>query len=71
MTDAEPASSLISAQFQVIMGRQIRVIALTSFRNPFRHLVGNTIVLKYNMSEVSGPERTLALRWASPNWSVE
>jgi len=56
MTDAEPASSLISAQLQVIIGRQIRVIALTSFRYPFCHLVGDASILKYNMSEMCGPE---------------
>ena len=53
MTDAEPASSLISAQLQVIIGRQIRVIALTSFRCPFRHLVGDTNTLKYNIAAVT------------------
>jgi hypothetical protein len=55
MTDAEPASSLISAQFQVIIGRQIRVIALTPFRCSLRHLAGDTSTLKYNMSEMGGP----------------
>ena len=55
MTDAEPASSLISAQFQVIIGRQIRVIALTPFRCPFRRLAGYASSLKYNMSEARRP----------------
>jgi hypothetical protein len=55
MTDAEPASSLVSAQLQVIIGRQIFVIALTPFRCPFRHLAGYTSTLKYNMSEMGGP----------------
>jgi len=55
MTDAEPASSLISAQFQVIIGRQIRVIALTPLRCSLRHLAGYASSLKYNMSEARRP----------------
>src|SRR5512136_1681710 len=66
MTDAEPASSLISAQFQVIIGRQIRVIALTPFRCPFRYLAGETSMLKYNMSEMGRLQNALSGIGQSP-----
>ena len=64
MTDAEPASSLISAQFQVIIGRQIRVIALTPLRCSLRHLAGYASSLKYNIIEMGGPAECSIGYWS-------